>query len=167
MTEHSIDFLDGVYSDEMADKFAILLERTLKNNNLDNLLTNARFVDLGCGSGAVLHFLKQKHRSLEVIGVDRSPRKCYSDVAYITAIIQKTGLPDSSVQVVMLVNMVDYAGISFTAQELFREVDRILAPRGVFMPLEIGRDILTQPFKKASYKMFGYDWYQKNERLQK
>lgn len=151
--------LDCIYSDDLAYIIARNIHNFMRLSKKDSLLKSGPIVDLGCGSGAVLSELKKVYPLTKAIGIDRRPTYRFEeDISYKMADIARTGLDDESVLVVLTVNMYDYLGDSFSREDFFKEVNRILVPGGVYIPSELDSRILTVPFKNSGYTSHAADF---------
>jgi len=157
-----LEFLDNTYSDEETDAFIRLISFYLEESDKKSFLEKGPIVDLGCGNGTLLHKLKGLYPNIECIGVDRKPYRKYPDITYLTADITRTGLVNESSRIVITVNIQDYVGDSFTKQSFFNEVNRILIPNGIYIPLEPMPRELIEPFVSAGYRSFGRYFQEKH-----
>jgi len=128
-------------------------------------LLEGPIVDLGCGNGDLLHKLKESHPLAKVIGIDREPYEQHPDVQYLKRNFTGTGLSDKSVLIVVSSHILDYSREfltdGFQFDDLFREVNRILVPGGLYFPFEFGKERLITPFRKAGYHTFGTGYQEK------
>ena len=149
------DLISHIYSDDMAEVFVSLILHNLEGR--DYLLDRGKIVDFGCGSAKILHLLKERYPKIEAIGVDLDPFKRYDDVRYVTADMRSTGIHSNSANMIISVNVADLLldKEDINADQIFQETNRILIPRGVYIPCELSRDKLITPFVKAGYKQFG------------
>ncbi len=153
--------MDYIYSDNVAANLVETMVWLIRHHQKETLLTRGPIVDLGCGSGRVLNELKIRYQDTNVLGIDRQPRRSFSRVCYVEGNLQDTKLADKSVGIVLMVNLSDYLGETFQFDEFFNEIDRILMPGGVYVPLDLFRENLIRPFKFAGYHTFGQDYQEK------
>lgn len=152
------DVLSSVYSDYLSEDYIEMMEEILEIHELSHLLKET-IVDLGCGSGRILHLLKKKY-GCNAIGVDLRPTPMYGDVYYLITDVRHIGLVANRASFVFSINIADFLDYSLTAESIFKEVDRILIPGGVYLPTVIDSDRLGQPYKRANYNPI-YCGYQK------
>jgi ubiquinone/menaquinone biosynthesis C-methylase UbiE len=102
--------------------------------------TSGRVLEVGCGSGQMLHDLLQ--RSYEVVGVDLSPgmiaasRKLLSEclphasVQLMVGDIESLCFPSASFDVVLAAGVIEYLGAD---ERALRELSRVLKPGGTVL----------------------------------
>jgi len=152
--------LNLIYSDDLVSIIVDSLQDHLYRNHKNHLL-HGPIIDLGCGTGAFLHELKRRNPSTHVIGVDQHPQERYKDVSYLTSDLTRTNLSSSSASLIITLNISDYIGITISQESFFQEVDRLLMPNGVYVPLDLFRKKLIAPFQNAQYKSFALDYQEK------
>jgi ubiquinone/menaquinone biosynthesis C-methylase UbiE len=102
--------------------------------------TSGRVLEIGCGSGQMLHDLAQ--RGYEVVGVDLSPgminasRKLISEclphasVPLMVGDIESLCFPSASFDVVLAAGVIEYLG---SDEKALRELSRVLKPGGTVL----------------------------------
>jgi SAM-dependent methyltransferase len=144
---------DKSYLDDIYNSWPVL--GTTINEALKNLPSCGReifkgtVVDMGGGDGTALFILKLRYPEIEAICVDRNPMPLCEDVCYKEGYFDDTGLADECANVVMGISIADYFDKDL-AEAFFREVNRILAPKGVVMSFDMSRGYLA-PFHREGY----------------
>lgn len=102
--------------------------------------TSGRVLEIGCGSGQMLHDLLQ--RRYEVVGVDLSPgmieasrrliqeRLPDAKMQLLVGDIESLCFPSASFDVVLAAGVIEYLG---SDEKSFREISRVLKPGGVVL----------------------------------
>lgn len=144
--------LSSVYSDYFSETILNLMEEMLQKERLGQLLKGV-VVDIGCGSGRILHLIREKYNA-DVIGVDLNPSMVYKDVKYLQEDMRHTSMPSSTATLVFSVNIADFLDDYFKAEDIFNEVDRVLISGGVYMPTQTDLSCLKQPYESAGYRKF-------------
>lgn len=126
----------GWYMDrEDADTVSTLMGTCLPSS------PEGQVVDLGCGKGALLARLQEEHPKSRYLGIDRDhrivevARRLHETVDFREGDLMETGLPDMSVDLLLSVNIGDYAylfGRPLTFEGLADEANRILKPGGLY-----------------------------------
>lgn len=98
-------------------------------------ISNALFVDLGCGVGRVTCPLS--HYVSETFGVDRdaemlriAEQRCPGPIRWVQALAEATPLPDESVDVSLASMLIEHVA---KKAELFSEIGRIMRRGGTFI----------------------------------
>jgi len=95
-----------------------------------------RILDVGCGDGSVLYFLKQKNMVDETLGVEidqallSKVRKKNITAYRVDMNYEKIPLPDNYVDVVLSLEVVEHI---VNLDNFFSEIRRVLKPRGVLI----------------------------------
>lgn len=135
--DHQVEVLFGGGADAMRRQALVPLYRFLK----DRRIAETRLLDLGCGTGRFLSFVKDNYPRLAITALDLSPAyleearallKPWRGIDFVAAPAEQSGLPDESVDVVTSV---------FLFHELPRKVRRqvaaeawrLLRPGGCFI----------------------------------
>lgn len=104
--------------------------------DLDKREETLTVVDVGCGSGAAVWYLKQKHPSWEICGVDPDPEKeeaelfSGSDLVRLIGRAEKLPFPDASVDVILMECSFSKTG---DPDRALAEILRVLKPDGWFL----------------------------------
>lgn len=123
----------GYFSGRTFAKSIVNLPFILSEFNLDKVLRDGTFVDLGCGLGDVLAEYQNKYPNLKTIGVDinkdylaeakkRSPKS-----SFIKSLLSKLPIPDNSIDVVFSSKIYQLCNEN-SIEPISQEIYRILKP---------------------------------------
>ena len=141
-----VKYLGYGYNENNIYKEAIIkfMKYSLEKEGLESMLTG-KIVDLGCGDGGVLNELSKQY-FIEPVGVDLFPIKKYDNISYLEEDILKTSIPDKSANIVYCVNLLTALDDAISPRDLFKEIDRILAPGGLFIVMSDSGDFVIDVF---------------------
>lgn len=152
-----------MFSNEYVDSHLTRILDSFGDLDTKTLFCEGPIVDLGCGDGTLLYELKRKFNTPKVVGVDRDPDRKYDNVEYVQANLKRSGLPNNFAKVVVSTFIIDYIGGpgsyngDFTFTDLFKEVDRLLVPGGIYIPIELfskeDKNNLLASFNKEGYRV--------------
>ena len=136
-------------------------------------VATARLLDLGCGAGRFLGEVKDNWPALQATALDLSPAYLgkarahlgrWKDITYVQANAEKTGLPDSSFDVITAVYLFHELPPGIR-KIVAAEISRLLKPGGVLVQVdtiqygdEPGFDILLENFPRGFHEPY-YDSY--------
>ncbi|SMF78462.1 Methyltransferase domain-containing protein [Tistlia consotensis] len=135
--DHQVEVLFVGGADAMRRQALVPLEAFLR----DRPKAETRLLDLGCGTGRFLSFVKDNYPRLPVTALDLSPAYLeaarrqlapWRGVAFVQAAAEATGLPDASFDVVTAVYLFHELPPPVRRQVL-REAARLLRPGGLFV----------------------------------
>ena len=128
---HSLQLDPG---DEINRPYIELYQHLIQDMNLQG----KRVLEVGCGRGGGSAFLQKYHRPQEVVGLDVSPlaidfcriRHTLPGLSFVPGSAEALPFPDQSFDVVLNVESCH----CYDSQErFFREVKRVIAPKGIFL----------------------------------
>jgi ubiquinone/menaquinone biosynthesis C-methylase UbiE len=138
--DHQVEVLFGGGADAMRRQGLLPLQAFLKQRRS----RDCRLIDLGCGTGRWLSFVKQNYPRMRVTGLDLSAPyldkarvllKPWRDVELIEAAAEETGLAEGSADVVTAIYLFhELPGKVRSA--VAKETYRLLKPGGLFILLD-------------------------------
>ncbi len=138
--DHQVEVLFGGGADAMRRQALVPLHEFLATRRS----AETHLLDLACGTGRFLTFIKDNYPRLRVTALDLSPAylakaremlKRWRRIDFIEAPAEATGLPDSSCDVVTCVYLFHELPRKVRA-EVVREVARVLRPGGALIFLD-------------------------------
>jgi ubiquinone/menaquinone biosynthesis C-methylase UbiE len=138
--DHQVEVLFGGGADAMRRQGLLPLQRFLA----DKKSRDCRLVDLGCGTGRWLSFVKQNYPRMQVKGVDLSAAylakaeallSAWRAVDLLEAPAEETGLPTASADVITCIYLFHELPKKVRGQ-VVAEAWRLLKPGGLFILLD-------------------------------
>ena len=135
--DHQVEVLFGGGADAMRRQALVPLYHFLKARRV----RETRLLDLGCGTGRLLSFVKDNYPRLEVTALDLSPYyleraqallRPWRDVAFVQAPAEETGLPEAGFDVVTAVFLFHELPAK-VRRAVAAEAARLLKPGGLFL----------------------------------
>ena len=135
--DHQVEVLFGGGADAMRRQALVPLHHFLKERRV----RATRLLDLGCGTGRLLSFVKDNYPRLGVTALDLSPYylerarallRPWRDVAFVQAPAEETGLPDAGFDVVTAIFLFHELP-GKVRRAVAAEAARLLKPGGLFI----------------------------------
>ena len=135
--DHQVEVLFGGGADAMRRQALVPLHHFLKERRV----RETRLLDLGCGTGRLLSFVKDNYPRLGVTALDLSPYyleraqdllRPWRDIAFVQAPAEETGLPDAGFDVVTAVFLFHELPAK-VRRAVAAEAARLLRPGGLFI----------------------------------
>ncbi len=135
--DHQVEVLFGGGADAMRRMALVPLYRFLSRRRVREL----RLIDVACGTGRLLAFVKDNYPRLAATALDLSPHyleeareqlRAWRDIDYVAAPAEQTGLPDASYDVATCVFLFHELPGKVRAQ-VAREIARLLKPGGLLV----------------------------------
>jgi len=130
---------------------ADLLSRLIETLRVATRGTTARVLDLGCGAGDLVGVARSAGIEAEWIGLDLRPavieeaRLSYPDVSFMVGSADEVPLPDASIDVVVTQVLFSSLPSSRLERAVAAEVDRLVAPEGSVVWLDLRYSNPTNP----------------------
>jgi ubiquinone/menaquinone biosynthesis C-methylase UbiE len=156
-SEHHYDKIAKKYE----KKWSTYLERTHNETlRLLNLKKNIFILDAGCGTGGVIKKINQKEKTANIVGIDSSQEmlaraninlKNLKNITLKKADIQHIPHKDDTFDVVINISNIHYIQ---DPSKVFKELHRVLKPKGEIIILDWSRDNLLFKFMDLYWKLF-------------
>ena len=125
----------------------VMREETFKRKLIQraNIQPNMKVLDLGCGTGTLTVMLKQAHPDAEITGLDGDPQVLNiardksrgTDIQWDEELASSLPYPDSAFDRVVT-SLVIHHLVTDDKREAFKEIFRVLEPRGELYILDFG-----------------------------
>lgn len=155
------DYSAAYYDDIVAQSLGGLRKKYAKFiSYIGKPLTPQRIVDLGCGSGTLCAYLKERFPDADILGLDKfetplvSARQRYPELRFQACDLEHDNFPveSGSVDLVTSHEVIEHLD---AIDHFFREASRILAPGGVMiLKTPNGRDLM-----RFVARLTGSTWY--------
>ncbi|MBW3004171.1 class I SAM-dependent methyltransferase [Candidatus Woesearchaeota archaeon] len=139
-----------LYTDSNAEDTVRSASRLLTDNGVE---LSGTLLDIGGGSGLIVKLFEERY-DVKGVCLDMNPSASHK-VSYVKGDGRNLPVKSGSVDVVIACSMLEYI------PNIFPEVDRVLKPGGVFLPLELLREAWLPAFREAGYEEFGLGYMRK------
>eukprot|EP00929_Paragymnodinium_shiwhaense_P120581 TRINITY_DN9253_c0_g6_i1.p1 TRINITY_DN9253_c0_g6~~TRINITY_DN9253_c0_g6_i1.p1 ORF type:complete len:305 (-),score=49.49 TRINITY_DN9253_c0_g6_i1:420-1241(-) len=133
--EGTLNFLSDYMESRGADEQQVEMRRKVLMEALVGIADPQVVVEIGCGTGAVLRYVKEEFGINNVIGVDPSPhfiekaRALAPDIKFVEGYSTKLDVADASVDVVIFYTTMNHIPED-QREASMKEVKRVLKPMG-------------------------------------
>jgi ubiquinone/menaquinone biosynthesis C-methylase UbiE len=141
--------------DGISDAFFFRAERWLFMRELKQYRPAGTLLDIGCGPGNLLREISNSYPEMQLVGLDISPemivlaeKRLPRSVKLVCADAARTPLQDDSIDFIISSGALHHWQ---DAGQVFSEVQRVLAPGGRFLLLDLRRDPSRVLFGAAKF----------------
>lgn len=157
---------DGNMESGTNDTHAFVIQTLLRKYGVEDMASGGTIVDIGTGDGKLLAALSERYPDAQFFGVSTEPAKAKRNAPHAEIVnedLKSLHFPDDFFTMALTCNIFDYASDhvrygggrikpgTYSFPELFSEVGRILVPRGLYVPVEEGRDAYFSPETKELF----------------
>jgi len=167
--DYQVEVLFGGSADAMRRQALVPIHHFL----LDRRIADCRLIDIACGTGRFLTFVKDNYPRLGVTALDISPYylararrnlQCWSRVDYVEAAIESNDLPAATFDIATCIYLFHELPAGLHA-DVARSIARIVTPGGLFLfvdSLQLGDrpdyDALLESFPLAFHEPYYADY---------
>lgn len=140
-----------MFDNELSHSWYIATRELLVDNLKQHLSNNSKILDVGCGTGGTIVFLK-KHGYKKIYGIDKSPiavKYCKKRKLKNITIgdINSIKYPSNSFDAVICLDVLYHKGVH--SQKALKEIKRVLKKDGIFYSQEPAYNVLKSSHDEA------------------